>query len=89
MTSYDPIDVWKHVMYNVEYVRSRRYTVKYVWFECRYALISQILFILKINQMDKNYIVGWQADLVNTKESLRPVCHKLYHMVKENLAHLK
>jgi len=29
--------------------------------------------------MDKGYIVRWQSDLVNTKESELSVCDKPYH----------
>jgi len=44
-------------------------------------------FMVKINPVDKGYIVMWQADLVNTKESLLPVCDKLHHNIKEKLSH--
>jgi len=40
-----------------------------------------------MNPMDKAYIVRWQADVVNTKESLLPDCDKPYHKIKENLPH--
>ena len=32
--------------------------------------------------MDLGYIVGWQSDLVNTKENILPVCDKPYHTNK-------
>ena len=35
--------------------------------------------------MDKDYIVSWQTDLENTKESKLPVCDKPYHKIKENM----
>jgi len=34
------------------------------------------------NTMELGYIVGWQSDLVNTKESIIPVCDKPYHTNK-------
>jgi len=37
--------------------------------------------------MDKDYIVRWQSDLENTKESIFPVCDKPLHKIKENLPH--
>jgi len=33
--------------------------------------------------MNKGYIVGWQSDLVNTKESVLPVCDKPYQTDNE------
>jgi len=32
--------------------------------------------------MDKGFIVGWQHDLVNTKEIVLSVCDKPYHTNK-------
>jgi len=32
--------------------------------------------MVKFNPMDYGYIVRWQSDLVNAKESLFPVCEK-------------
>jgi len=49
------------------------------------AAVNHDQFMVKINPMDKGDIVRWQADLVNTKESILPVCDKLYHKIKENL----
>jgi len=43
--------------------------------------------MVKISPMDYGYIVRWQADLVNTKENLLPVCDYPYHKIKENLPH--
>ena len=37
------------------------------------------------NPIDKDYIVSWQSDLENTKESILPVCDKPYHKIKENM----
>ena len=33
----------------------------------------------KFNPINNGYIVRWQSDLVNTKESVHPVCDKPYH----------
>jgi len=41
------------------------------------------------NPIDLGYIVRWQVDPVNTKESLLPVCDKPYHKIKDNLPHLE
>ena len=35
--------------------------------------------------MDTGYIVMWQSDLVNTKESVLPDCDKPYHTDKRIL----
>jgi len=41
--------------------------------------------MVNFNPIDKNYIVRWQSDLENTKESRLPVCDKPYHKIKENI----
>jgi len=38
--------------------------------------------MVNFNPIDKNYIVRWQSDLENTKESILPVCDKPYHKIK-------
>ena len=38
----------------------------------------------KLFQWISLYIVRWQTDLVNTKESLLPVCDKPYHKFKKS-----
>jgi len=43
------------------------------------------LYIVSFNPIDKDYIVSWQSDLENTKESIHPVCDKPYHKIKENM----
>ena len=40
-----------------------------------------------VNPIDYDYIVSWQSDLENTKESILPVCDKPYHNIKENMPH--
>ena len=35
--------------------------------------------MVNFNEMDKSYNVSLQIDLVNTKESVLPVCHKPNH----------
>jgi len=45
--------------------------------------------MVKGNRMDYGYIVRWQADLVNTKESLLPVYDKPYHKIQEIIPHWK
>jgi len=37
------------------------------------------------NPIDADYIVSWQSDLENTKESIFPVCDKSYHKIKQNM----
>jgi len=41
--------------------------------------------MVNFNPIDKDYIVNWQSDLENTKESILPVCDKPYHKIKENM----
>ena len=41
--------------------------------------------MINFNPPDKAYIVSWQSDLENTKESILPVCDKPYHKIKENM----
>jgi len=36
------------------------------------------------NPIDYDYIVSWQSDLENTKESIFPVCDKPCYKIKEN-----
>ena len=36
--------------------------------------------MVNFNPMDYGYIVRWQSDLENTKESILPVCDYLYNM---------
>jgi len=43
--------------------------------------------MVNFNPIYKKYFVRWQSDLVNTIESILPVCHKPYHKIKENLPH--
>ena len=38
--------------------------------------------MVNFNKMYYSYIVRWQSDLVNTKESILPVCDKPYHTNK-------
>jgi len=38
--------------------------------------------MVNFNPIDKAYIVSWQSDLVNTKESVLPVFHKPYNTNK-------
>jgi len=46
-------------------------------------------YTVNFNSIDQDYIVRWQSDLENTKESILPVCYKFYHNIKENLPHLE
>ena len=41
--------------------------------------------MVNFNPVDEDYIVSWQSDLENTKESILPVCDKPYHKIKENM----
>ena len=41
--------------------------------------------MVNFNPIDYDYIVSWQSDLENTKESILPVCDKPYHKIKENM----
>jgi len=41
--------------------------------------------MVNFNPIDKDYIVSWQSDLENTKESILPVCDKPYHNIKQNM----
>jgi len=41
--------------------------------------------MVNFNPIDYDYIVRWQSDLENTKESILPVCDKPYHKIKENV----
>ena len=43
------------------------------------------LCMVNFNPIDKDYIVSWQSDLENTKESIPRVCDKPYHKIKENM----
>jgi len=43
--------------------------------------------MVNFNPIDEDYIVGWQSDLENTKESILPVCDNSYHKIKENMPH--
>ena len=45
------------------------------------------LYMVNFNPVDYDYIVSWQSDLENTKESTLPVCDKPYHKVKANMPH--
>jgi len=36
--------------------------------------------MVNFNPVDWGYIVRWQSDLINTIESVLPVCDKPYHM---------
>jgi len=42
-------------------------------------IIYSSIFLFNFIPLDKVYIVKWQSNLVNTKESLLPVCDKPYH----------
>ena len=42
-------------------------------------------YMVCFNPLDKRYIVRWQSDLANTKESILPVCDKPFHKIKENM----
>jgi len=42
-------------------------------------MIIFLQYIVNSNPMDYGYIVRWQSDLVNTKESEIPVRDKPYH----------
>jgi len=41
--------------------------------------------MVNFNLMDQVMIVGWQSDLVNTKESVLPVCDKPFYMNKRKV----
>ena len=41
--------------------------------------------MVNFNPIDRDYIVSWQSDLENTKESIFPVCDKPYHKITENM----
>ena len=44
-----------------------------------------LLYIVNSNQIDLDYIVSWQSELENTKESILSVCDKPYQNIKENM----
>jgi len=46
---------------------------------------SFITDMVNFNPIDSDYIVSWQSDLENTKESILPDCDKPYHKIKENM----
>jgi len=46
-------------------------------------IIYNSVYMINFNSMNKGYIVGWQSDLVNTKESVLPVCDKPYQTDNE------
>jgi len=41
--------------------------------------------MVNYNPIDYDYIVSYQSDLENTKESILPVSDKPYHKIKENM----
>ena len=41
--------------------------------------------MVNFDPTDKDYIVSWQSDLENTKESILSVCDKPYHKIKETM----